>query len=102
MAALRRISTRQLQRVFKSQFLCTPSHWLRELQCRQGKDLIAKGYSSKAAAAELKFATAAHFCRVFKKQFGVTPRSFAPPPLIYSKYPQVSRNGGEPMSVGGP
>ncbi|HLH57002.1 MAG TPA: hypothetical protein VKY92_25705, partial [Verrucomicrobiae bacterium] len=40
--------------------------------------LIAQGYSSKAAAAELNFATDAHFCREFKKVFGTTPQTFAP------------------------
>jgi AraC-like DNA-binding protein len=51
---------------------------LRELQCRLAKQLISQGYSSKAAAAELNFATDAHFCREFKKIFGTSPQSFAP------------------------
>jgi AraC-like DNA-binding protein len=78
MAALCSISERQLERVFKRYLNCTPSQWLRELQCRLAKDLIAQGYSSKAAAAEVKFATDAHFCREFKKVFGTSPQSFAP------------------------
>ena len=47
------------------------------------KDLVEQGYSSKAAAAELKFATDAHFCREFKKVFGSPPQSFAPNRLGY-------------------
>ena len=78
MALLCAVSNRQLQRIFQRHLNCTPSHWLRELQCRLAKDLITQGYSSKAAAAELKFATEAHFCREFKKVFGVSPQSFAP------------------------
>lgn len=83
MAALCSISERQLERIFKRHLNCTPSQWLRELQCRLAKDLVAQGYSSKAAAAELKFATDAHFCREFKKVFGTSPQTFAPNRLGY-------------------
>ncbi|HZR16848.1 MAG TPA: helix-turn-helix transcriptional regulator [Verrucomicrobiae bacterium] len=78
MATLCAMSERHLQRVFKKHMRQTPSQWLRELQCRLAKQLISQGYSSKAAAAELNFATEAHFCREFKKIFGLTPQSFAP------------------------
>lgn len=77
-ASLCGLSQRQLQRIFKSELRCTPSRWLRELRCRLAKRLILQGYSSKAAAAELKYATNAHFCREFKKVFGVSPQCFAP------------------------
>jgi AraC-like DNA-binding protein len=78
MASLCSISERQLQRLFRQHLHCTPSHWLRELQCRLAKDLIGQGYSNKAAANELKFANESHFCREFKKVFGTSPQSFAP------------------------
>lgn len=78
MAELCAVSERQLQRIFKSTFQCTPRRWLRTLQCRLAKELIALGYSTKAAAAELGFATEAHFCREFKKVFGASPQSFGP------------------------
>src|SRR6266852_4179411 len=65
MVSLSGLSARHLQRIFKKHFHCTPTRWLRELRCRQAKRLILKGYSSKAAAAELKYATDAHFCREF-------------------------------------
>jgi AraC-like DNA-binding protein len=78
MASLCSISERQLQRLFRQHLHCTPSHWLRELQCRLAKELIAQGYSNKAAASELKFANESHFCREFKKVFGTSPQSFAP------------------------
>lgn len=83
MAALCSISERQLERMFKRYLNCTPSQWLRELQCRLARDLVAQGYTSKAAAAELKFATDAHFCREFKKVFGTSPQTFAPNRLAY-------------------
>jgi|GEM_PF-1282967 len=77
MASLCLISERQLQRLFKKKIKRTPSEWLRQLQCRLARDLICKGYSNKAAAAELKFASTAHFCRVFKNCFGASPQIFA-------------------------
>lgn len=78
MAVLCSISERQLQRIIRKRFHQTPRRWLRELQCRLAKDLVAQGYSTKAAAAELNFATEAHFCREFKKVFGAPPQSFGP------------------------
>jgi AraC-like DNA-binding protein len=78
MAELCAISERQLQRLFRKHLRCTPSHWLRELQCRIAKQLISQGYSNKAAAAEVKFATESHLCREFKKVFGTSPQTFAP------------------------
>ncbi|HVV71910.1 MAG TPA: helix-turn-helix transcriptional regulator [Verrucomicrobiae bacterium] len=78
MATLCSISERQLQRLFRQHLHCTPSRWLRDLQCRLAKQLIAQGYSNKAAAAELKFSSESHFCREFKKVFGTSPQTFAP------------------------
>lgn len=78
LAALCSVSLRQLQRFFFSRFGKTPREWLRELQCRKGRQFIAQGYSTKAAKTELNFASASHFCREFKKIYGVTPQSFAP------------------------
>jgi AraC-like DNA-binding protein len=88
MATLCSISERQLERIFKQRLKCTPSRWLRELQCRLAKQLIAQGYSSKAAAAELKFSNESHFCREFKKVFGRSPQTFAPNQLAFLHAPK--------------
>jgi AraC-like DNA-binding protein len=88
MASLCAISERQLQRLFQQHLHCTPSRWLRDLQCLLAKDLIARGYSNKAAATELKFASESHFCREFKKVFGVSPQSFAPANVSKSRTPR--------------
>jgi len=77
MAALCSISERQMQRLFQQHVKCTPSRWLRDLQCRLAKQLISQGYSNKAVAAELKFSSQSHFCREFKKVFGTSPQNFA-------------------------
>jgi len=47
------------------------------LQCREAKELLHQGYSTKAAAAELSFANDSHFCHVFKKACGVSPQAYA-------------------------
>ena len=93
MAAMCAISDRHLQRIFKKQFQCTPSRWVRELQCRMAKQLISQGYSSKAAAAELKFATESHFCREFKKVHGSSPQCFAPQESNYLRLLELVRHG---------
>lgn len=78
MAALCAVSERQLQRLFKQHLHCTPSKWLRALQCRLARELISKGTSNKAAASTLRFASESHLCREFKKFYGKSPQSFAP------------------------
>lgn len=98
MASLCSISERQLQRIFKRHLRCTPSRWLRDLQCRLAKELIAQGYSSKAAAAELKFASESHFCREFKKVFGHPPQSFAPNHLSQFRFPILEPSPLQPAA----
>ena len=93
MASLCSVSERHFQRLFKKHLGCSPTQWLRMLQCRLAKELISQGYSSKAAAVELKFATNSHFCREFKKVFGVSPQSFAPNHLGYLSLAGLTGNG---------
>ena len=78
MAALCFVSDRQLQRFFQSQFQTTPGRWLRQLKCKTAKELISRGFSTKAVSAELKFGNESHFCREFKKVFAVPPQTFSP------------------------
>jgi len=87
MADLCLISLRQLERIFAGQFHKTPERWIVELKCRLAERLIAQGYSTKAAAAELKFASQCHFCRQFKKLRGACPQAFSP---IYGRLSEVS------------
>jgi AraC-like DNA-binding protein len=78
MASLCGISERQLERIFKRNFGCTPGQGLRSLRCRLAKELIAQGYSNKAVVAELKFASQSQFCHQFKRVFSSSPQTFAP------------------------
>ncbi len=100
MAALCAISERQLERVFHEHLKCTPRQWLRELQCRMGKELMSRGYSSKAAAAEAKFSSSSHFCREFKKLYGRTPKHFAPNHVNYLKITVLDERASMPPPNG--
>ena len=76
LASLCHVSSRQLERFFQETVHLTPSQWLRRLQCVLAGELLARGYSTKAVWAELKFGSASHFCREFRKNFGVSPSNF--------------------------
>lgn len=75
MAVQCRVSLRHLQRFFADRFHQTPRQWCTLLRCRLAADLLAQGYSTKAAAAELGFSSQAHFCHQFKRCLGVAPQS---------------------------
>jgi AraC family transcriptional regulator len=78
MAALCNVSERQLERHFKEHMRNPPRRWLQHFRCGLAKELMARGYSTKAVAKDLKFASASHFCHVFKRTTGVSPQQFAP------------------------
>jgi transcriptional regulator GlxA family with amidase domain len=78
MAALAPVSLRQLERYFIVRFGKTPRRWAQELQCQAARDLIQKGYSSKATAGTLGFRNQAEFCRIFKKVYRLSPQHFSP------------------------
>src|SRR5689334_13357 len=74
MAAIRRVSQKQQQRQFKALFAQTPTEWLRQLRSMLGLEYLKKGYSNKATAKELHYASEAHFCRDFKKVHSQSPQ----------------------------
>jgi len=78
MAALCPVALRHLQRFFKEEFGTTPSHWIAKLRGRLARDLLAKGWSTKAVAAELYFANDSHFCHEFRKLYLVSPQAYSP------------------------
>lgn len=78
MAGLFSISLRQLERFFVAHFNRTPIEWTREFRCDQVRQLIAKGWTNKAVAAELNFSNDSHLCHEFKELYGLPPRSVAP------------------------
>ncbi len=72
------VSLPELKRFFQLQIGQSPAAWIRHVKCKKAATLISAGYSSKAAAEKLGFASAAHFCHEFKKVYGVSPQAFAP------------------------
>ena len=76
LAKLCQVSPRQLERFFAKKVHQTPGQWLRRLQCWMATELVARGYTTKEVAVELKFSNASHFCREFKKNFGASPMKF--------------------------
>jgi transcriptional regulator GlxA family with amidase domain len=78
LAGLCSVSLRQLERHFRDHKGTTPRKWLRQLQCRKARELIEKGYSTKAAAAEVHCSSEAVLCHFFKKVYGRPPQFFAP------------------------
>ena len=78
MAALCPVSLRHLERHFLQHFRLTPGQWIRQQRCGIAREMIAHGHSNRMVAKTLKFAGESHFCREFKKVFGVSPQSLVP------------------------
>jgi transcriptional regulator GlxA family with amidase domain len=77
MAGICLASMRQLERFFADHHAQTPERWVMQFRLRLAKELLAKGFTTKAVAAELKFADASHFCKAFKRFCGISPQAFA-------------------------
>jgi AraC-like DNA-binding protein len=71
------ISVGHFQRKFKKKFGVTAGKWLLRKQCEYAKEFLLRGESTKVAAHEAFFKSLSHFCRSFKKVFGLRPQEFA-------------------------
>jgi AraC-like DNA-binding protein len=76
LAVMKRVSVRQLERLFEEIFNCCPQHWLNEVRFLQAALLLIKGHRVKEVAASLSFPHVAHFSNRFKEFFGCTPSDF--------------------------
>jgi AraC-like DNA-binding protein len=81
------VSERQLRRFFLERFGTTAQNWVSQLRLKKAVMLICSGHSVKLTAFELGFKQPSHFCRVFKRVYGMTPRTYI---LAHSTVP---RNG---------
>ena len=99
LAVLCGVSLGYLERFFKEQFHKTPGRRLREWQCRLVGELVARGYSTKAAAAESKFSNPRHCCREFKRIMGASPQTFAPPVGVVPKRSFLDNNVANGYSI---
>jgi AraC-like DNA-binding protein len=76
LAALCRLSPRQLQRQFQRHLGITPQRWLDEQRLALAGPLLVSGESVKKVAFDLGFKQSSHFCRKFKAWRKLTPSEF--------------------------
>jgi AraC-like DNA-binding protein len=76
LAGIAQVSLRQLERYLASDFMIPPRAWLREQRMQIACDLLAKAPSVKDVAYALGFRHSSHFCREFKRSYGMTPSQF--------------------------
>ena len=76
LAAILKISLRQLERRFRSEFQCTPREWLNEIRMTHACFLLIELDSIKEVAFQLSFKQPSHFTREFKLYYGITPSLF--------------------------
>jgi AraC-like DNA-binding protein len=70
------ISQRQLQRIVKSCFGCSPYAWLNGQRLKSAGDLLKKCHSVKSVCFDLDFKQPSHFSRQFKRYYGLSPSTF--------------------------
>ena len=76
LAAVCRVSLRQLERYYNESVGQTPQGWLNEARFREAKRLLLKGLSVKEVSFELGFKQASHFSRSFKQRTGRPPSEY--------------------------
>lgn len=76
LARLCLVNLRQLERYFAQRFGKSPHVWLDQQRMLEAAELLLKGDYVKAVASDLHFKNAAHFCRNFKRRYGLSPLAF--------------------------
>jgi AraC-like DNA-binding protein len=76
LAEMAEISLRQLERYVARDFRATPKAWLRKQRMESACKLLGEAHSVKDAAYVLSFRHPSHFCREFKRYYGITPSQF--------------------------
>jgi len=72
------LSSFHFLREFKRFFGMPPHQYQRQVQVRRAKELLARGVSIAAVAADTGFCDQSHLNRVFKSFTGLTPGQFKP------------------------
>jgi len=70
------VSLRQLERYFANRLGISPRDWLDQHRMLEAAERLQKGDYVKTVAGDLYFKDAPHFCRWFKRHFGLSPLSF--------------------------
>lgn len=77
LARLAHMSVRAFERKFHTSFHVTPQRYLRKLRLRMAcRALVYTGQSLAEVASGCGFSDQSHFTRVFRQQFGLTPREY--------------------------
>jgi AraC family transcriptional regulator len=76
LARICQLSGRQLRRVIRRHFGCSPHDWLNERRLLAAQQLLLSGDPIKKVAFDLGFKQASHFCRRFKFFHRMTPSEF--------------------------
>jgi AraC-like DNA-binding protein len=66
-----------LRRLFKAKYGCQPSRYITSVRLAKAKELMRYSFLSlEDCAVQSGFSSVQYFCRVFKKEFGVTPANY--------------------------
>ena|SRR5207302_11224442 len=76
LAALCKVSSRQLERYFRRSFQKSPQTWLNAVRLYEAARLLHSGASVKETAFHLGFKQVSHFSREFKRHVGIAPNIF--------------------------
>ena len=76
LAALCRLSVRQLTRAFRTSRGCSIGAYVAQTQIEHAKRLLASGESVASIAGMLGFSSSSNFCFAFRRALGVTPGQF--------------------------
>ncbi len=76
LASLCSVNLRQLERFFAQRFGESPRVWLDHQRMLKAAELLLRGDYVKTVAFDLHFKDAPHFCRRFKRHYGLSPLAF--------------------------
>ncbi len=76
LAQITRVHIRQIERFCREELGRSPQEWLDEQRIIAARSLLLERESIKRVAMELGFKQLSHFCRQFKKTYGMTPSEF--------------------------
>ena len=70
------VSKRQLRRIIRRDFGCSPRDWLNQRRIAAARERLRSGQPLKQVAYDLGFKQVSHFCRQFKNLNDMTPSEF--------------------------
>jgi AraC-like DNA-binding protein len=71
------VSRRHFLRFIRDSFGVPPHHWMLQIRMQHAAALLRQGFYVKEVSSQLGFKQVAHFCREFKRYYGVSPGHFS-------------------------